>query len=80
MDVRARILITKQRRCGAANEESTVQVDVQHRKPLIGLHLVEYRVTQDARVVHNNIEPAEIIHGGRHDPLGRFPVTTPYPC
>ncbi len=47
----------------ARRREVALQVDAQHRVPLVLLHVHEHAVAQDARVVDEDVQPAEAIDG-----------------
>jgi len=74
VDIGPRFLLPEQRRRGAADEKRAVEMDVQHREPLLRLHLVEHRVPQDAGIVDHDVELAEAVDGGADDALRRVPV------
>ncbi|SVJ66376.1 Uncharacterised protein [Klebsiella pneumoniae] len=59
---------------GPADEEAAVEMDIDHRQPVVGAHLVEDRIAQDASVVHHDIQTPETVHGAFDDTPRAVPV------
>ena len=56
-----------------ADKEAAVEVNRDHREPVLGRHAVKDLITQHAGVVDDGIEPAEMVERGLHDLLRRTP-------
>ena len=54
----------------ARHQEGAAQVDLHHAVPVLVLHADEQRVARHARVVDEDVEPAELLPGRVHEPLG----------
>ncbi len=67
-------LVAEMRGGRSGDEEAAVQMDPDNGQPILGRHLVEDHVPQDARVVHHGVDPAEMIERGLHDLLGGVPI------
>ncbi len=55
---------------GACHEKGALEVDIEHRIPLRGRHLVEGGVPQDSCVVHEYVEAAVMRQGLSDDAIG----------
>jgi hypothetical protein len=72
--VGAGLLLLEIGRRGAADVKRAVQVHVDHRLPFLRVHLEEHAIAQDAGVVDDAVDAAEVVDGGFDDGVGAHPA------
>ena len=70
----ATFLIAEVSRCGAANIEATVQVNVHNLMPIVLGHFVEDHIAQVTGIVNNGANLAKAIDGLSNHFIGTFPI------
>jgi hypothetical protein len=63
-------LLAEVRPGGPDDVVAAVEVDLEHRIPVLERHLVECAVPQDSGVAHDTVDLAELVQGGLDDVLG----------
>jgi len=67
---RARFLLAEMSRDGARHVERAVEMHVDDVVPVRPTHAMKDAVAQDAGVVHQDVDAAELVDGGLHDRFG----------
>ena len=73
MHIGAGLLFFEIRCRGAADKERAVQVHVDHRAPFFRVHFEEHAVAQDAGVVDDAVDAAEVVDRRLDDGIGAHP-------
>ena len=74
MRVVATFLLAEMRDRGARDVEGAIEVHLDDRVPFLDRHVMEHAVAQDAGIVHDDIDTAEIVDRILHHALGVVPV------
>ena len=68
--MRPNLRLNHRRQSGPGAEESTIQVGVQHIRPIRIGHLAQRPVAVDPYIVHQNVDLTEFVQGRGQHPLG----------
>src|SRR5450756_2724784 len=73
MYIGARFLLAEISGGGPADVERAVQVHVDHGAPFLRVHFEKHAIAQDAGVVDDAVDAAEVVDGGLDDGVGAHP-------